>query len=223
MSTVNSINCPNCGATLSVENEDAMIRCVHCGVSVNIDSSVSESDRIVKHMTAAQAKESDNTTIVRMKELELQEKKDKRKHGYILTIGAVVAICLCVGGYFGYDYLSKIPMPSSSAEYVGKMYQEVLTELEKAGFTNIEVKTISDLVTGWVTKDGTVETVVVNGDPSFETGSKFDKDVEIVVTYHTMSEDDESGSIKDKATDIINKGKEVVNTLKDGVTAKFSN
>ncbi len=84
---------------------------------------------------------------------------------------------------------NKINMPSSSKKFEGVNYQEVVTQLKDAGFTNIETEVLSDLVTGWTTKDGEVEKVSVDGDDLFSTDDKFPIDANIVVTYHTFPDD----------------------------------
>lgn len=83
----------------------------------------------------------------------------------------------------------RIKMPSSSKSYKGTNYQEVISELEGAGFTNIQTEVLDDLVTGWLTKDGEVKQVSVDGDTTFSTDSKYTADVEIIVTYHTYPEE----------------------------------
>lgn len=84
---------------------------------------------------------------------------------------------------------NKINMPSSSKKFEGVNYQEVVTQLKDAGFTNIETEVLSDLVTGWTTRDGEVEKVSVDGDDLFSTDDKFPIDANIVVTYHTFPDD----------------------------------
>lgn len=84
---------------------------------------------------------------------------------------------------------NKINMPSSSKKFEGVDYQEVVAQLKDAGFTNIETEVLSDLLTGWTTKDGEVEKVSVNGDDLFSTDDKFPSDANIVVTYHTSPVD----------------------------------
>ncbi len=68
-------------------------------------------------------------------------------------------------------------------------YEEVISQLEKQGFTNIKTETINDLVLGWLTKDGAVESVSIDGATSFSSSSRFLPDVEIVIVYHTFKSD----------------------------------
>ena len=88
----------------------------------------------------------------------------------------------------------RIKMPSSSKNYKGANYQEVISELEGAGFTNVQTEVLDDLVTGWLTKDGEVEQVSVDGDTTFSTDSRYFKNAHIVVTYHTYPEKPEDTS-----------------------------
>ncbi|MDZ4179905.1 MAG: hypothetical protein U1E29_11860 [Coriobacteriia bacterium] len=81
-----------------------------------------------------------------------------------------------------------VAMPESSSELKGEHYQDVMTRLEAAGFTSIETSTIDDLVLGWLTKDGEVEVVSVDGATDFAAGSRFPRNARIVIRYHTFPE-----------------------------------
>ena len=86
----------------------------------------------------------------------------------------------------------KIKVPLSSVLYEEANYQEVIDDFESAGFTNVQTVIIDDLITGWTTKDGEVESVTVNGDAEFSGDDRHDPSVEVVVTYHTFPQDDNS-------------------------------
>ncbi len=79
-------------------------------------------------------------------------------------------------------------MPESSSALKGEDYQDVMAKLEAAGFTSIETSTLDDLITGWLTKDGEVEGVSVDGTTDFDAGSRFPRHAGIVITYHTFPE-----------------------------------
>lgn len=81
-----------------------------------------------------------------------------------------------------------IKMPFSSGVCKGDNYQDVISDLKNAGFTNVETEVLYDLVTGILTKDGEVEKVSVNGDAKYDPDARYPKDVKIVVTYHTFKE-----------------------------------
>lgn len=80
----------------------------------------------------------------------------------------------------------KIYAGLSSKEAKGKNYSEVVNQFELQGFTDIETEEIEDLVTGWLTKDGTVENVTINGLSDFEKESIFEPNAKIVIYYHTF-------------------------------------
>lgn len=48
--------------------------------------------------------------------------------------------------------------------------------------TNVEY----DIVTGWLTDDGEVKSVTINGKKEFDSDDKYRLDAEVVVTYHTL-------------------------------------
>lgn len=79
-----------------------------------------------------------------------------------------------------------IRVPKSSAHYFGMNYQDAQAELTAYGFTNIALLPKRDLIKGWLTKDGAVAVVSINGKTEFEGKSKFLADVRIVITYHTF-------------------------------------
>ena len=85
---------------------------------------------------------------------------------------------------------NEIRLPASSSDYKNQSYTDVLDDFESAGFTNIKLKIIYDLVTGWLTSDGEIEEVLVNGSSSFTKGDLFPKDTEIVISYHTWASDE---------------------------------
>ncbi len=85
-----------------------------------------------------------------------------------------------------------LKVSKSSDEIVGENYQTVISELEETGFTNIETKLLDDLITGWLTKDGEIEQVEINGDTEFSANDSFQKDSKIVITYHTFPKEEKS-------------------------------
>lgn len=114
-----------------------------------------------------------------------------------LTVALLVLTSACGNSTGPANVLS---MPSSSKEFEGNGYEEVVDDLTKAGFTNVEPKALDDLITGWITKEGSVETISVNGDSLFTTDDNFPKDAEIVVSYHSFKADPDKPSESATAT-----------------------
>ena len=65
-----------------------------------------------------------------------------------------------------------IKVPNSSGHYFGMNYQDAQDELTAYGFTNIALLPKRDLIKGWLTKDGAVEAVSINGKTEFKQKSK---------------------------------------------------
>ena len=118
----------------------------------------------------------------------------------IFTIGGVlvkrficaflaILLCLCVVACDGETKTQNndttTGLPFSSNDYESKNYAEVLEDFEAAGFTNIKLEPIYDLITGWLTSDGEVEEISINGSTSFAKGEDYPKDAEIIIKYHT--------------------------------------
>lgn len=87
----------------------------------------------------------------------------------------------------------KIEVPFSSEDAVDDMlYTDAENELSDSGFTNIKTIPIEDLITGWLTKDGEIESISIDGDTDFISGRKYDPGVEVEIQYHTFPSDTES-------------------------------
>jgi hypothetical protein len=112
-------------------------------------------------------------------------------------------------------------MPASSSHLKGEDYQDVVSKLRSAGFTNVITATIDDLVTGWLTKDGEVEKVSVDGSTDFQANSKFPKGAEIVVTYHTFPKE-ATDSAKETSSTAVDNPKSATTTTSEDTTTTVS-
>ena len=81
---------------------------------------------------------------------------------------------------------SKIYIGASSKDFKGQNYLDVVSQLQDKGFNNIQTEPIEDLITGWLTGDGEIEKITIDGRSDFTEKSVFAKDAEIVITYHTF-------------------------------------
>ena len=98
------------------------------------------------------------------------------------TIALWLSIMLCLLlAACSQDSSDLLKVPVSANDCKGKNYQDVVNDISAAGFVNIQAKTIEDLVTGWLTKDGEVEEVTIDGDGSFRAGDTFDKTAAIIL------------------------------------------
>ncbi len=86
-----------------------------------------------------------------------------------------------------YHNIDMLFAPFSSDELDGNsLFEEVKTQFEDAGFTNVIGEPIEDLIFGWLTKDGEVEEILIEGNSVFEDIEMFPFDAEIVIKYHTF-------------------------------------
>ena len=86
-----------------------------------------------------------------------------------------------------YHLVADIDVPMSSKAAKKLDYQEVEMQFREAGFVNVRTEAVYDLLMGWITKDGAVESISVNGESTFSEYTSFRPDVEVVITYHTLS------------------------------------
>lgn len=98
--------------------------------------------------------------------------------------------------YFEYPYDTRIEItyhvvknvfiPVSSKAAKKMLFNELEELIREAGFVNINFQVEYDLITGWITEDGLIKSVTINGEDDFEENSEYRPDVEIVITYHTF-------------------------------------
>ena len=93
-----------------------------------------------------------------------------------------------------------IKLPISSEDINKKNYKTIVNQLEDAGFTNVKTEKIEDLVTGWLKKDGQIESVSINGETKFSEGEELPKNAKITVVYHTFKEDKEDKKDQENTT-----------------------
>ena len=110
----------------------------------------------------------------------------KRKSTFFIIIVCITTIFVMFVGCGGDSGEIGIKITGSSSSYEKENYQDVISELERLGFTDIKTERLEDLITGWLTKDGSVNQISINGNTYFSAGSLFPKDAEIIITYHTF-------------------------------------
>lgn len=110
----------------------------------------------------------------------------------LLKIGAVVLACLCiVVGCLSEktaDHTGQVQAPEDVTALEGQSYDTAAEAFAAAGFKNIRLEKAEDLITGWLTKDGEVKTVTIDGENNFFKGDWFEPNVAVVITYHTFAQ-----------------------------------
>lgn len=111
-----------------------------------------------------------------------------------MFITALLAVFLCfvltACGDSG-DHLGEAKTPSGSSVQQGRNYIDVVEDFEEHGFTNVQTEGIDDLVFGWLTKEGEVEKVTIDGNEDYSPDKWVPADVEVIVYYHTFPQEGE--------------------------------
>ena len=76
--------------------------------------------------------------------------------------------------------------PSESSYMKGMDYNTVIKIFQGRGFTNIKTEIIADLIIGFLTSDGEVESVSVGGNTSYTTGQTVPADTPVIIRYHSF-------------------------------------
>lgn len=116
-------------------------------------------------------------------------------------VGILIGLLLVFAGCDDSDEDNgKIEVPFSSEDTVDNMlYTDAENELTDSGFTNIKAVPIEDLITGWLTKDGEIESISIDGDTDFVSGRKYDPGVEVEIQYHTFPSDTDDEDTESEA------------------------
>lgn len=85
-------------------------------------------------------------------------------------------------------YTLKITIDEKASDIEGDNYTDVVTNLEAMGFTNITLKRANDLVLGWFSKEGAVQSISINGNTDFSAEDSFYYDAEIIIVVHTFKD-----------------------------------
>lgn len=82
----------------------------------------------------------------------------------------------------------QVRIGEKSSAFVDKDYQYVVNQLYSLGFKSVTLVPVDDLITGWITKEFSVESVSINGETSFTADDVFSVDATVIVRYHVFPE-----------------------------------
>lgn len=89
-----SIKCPECGASLSVESTREFSFCQYCGTKVILTN---ENERIYRTIDEAGIKQAETDRLVKMRQLDMEEKANKTKKTMMIVWLAATAILIIIG------------------------------------------------------------------------------------------------------------------------------
>ena len=108
------------------------------------------------------------------------------KIGWITSFSKTTRIPSNIPVVVTFHTLERILVPMSSKEAKGQNYEDVIKAFRDAGFINIETDVQYDIITGWLTDDGEVESVIIGDLKEFSSESVFRPNEDVVITYHTL-------------------------------------
>lgn len=210
-----SIKCPECGASLDVEEGRQQIFCSYCGTKVMVQN---DNEYIYRHIDEASIKQAEADKIVQLRKLEIIERKRaeaakvKRVKIIVSILVGILGICLMIagagmGGLVGLlvlegvmfiwilsdkdkeddelDFGDKVKVPSGISGYESKSYSAIEAMFVSAGFTNVRCVPLNDLTMGLLKKPGMVQSITIRGKEITSGGKKFSPDAPVVISYHS--------------------------------------
>ena len=214
MKTLINLTCPQCNATLSVEEGREMLFCSYCGHKILLND---ENKHTIHYIDDAAIKRAETERMIQLKELEMEEKKRANKKVAVIIwlvitiVLGVIGICgmpmclmlaMIVGGWgaiglFAFPAANKKKKPARVANedevqithqlrsYYEEHYQTIYGLYKGAGFENITVVPLHDLNLFAIKKSGLVDSISIKGEEDFDEGDIFKKTDSVVIMYHS--------------------------------------
>ena len=85
-----------------------------------------------------------------------------------------------------YHEKKEITIPFSARSLYKKNHVEVVNFLHDLGFTEISEHPLEDLLTGWIKKEGSVQSITVAAGSTLQKNTAYKYDVQITVAYHSF-------------------------------------
>ena len=138
----NSVKCPDCGASLPIEQGRTQLFCSYCGAKV---VSTNENEYIYRHIDEAGIKQAETEQVIRLRQLELEEaqvKRNERIRSILLKIWIPLSVVVIVigigimlfgddmGPIYGFDFLGFVggPIVGGGAYLIFKYLPEKETD-----------------------------------------------------------------------------------------------
>jgi len=193
--------CPACGATVEIEEDRKSMFCTYCGSQIHVEDGIKRVEitkNVNYHKTytdEAKIREHERKEKIMLKQMEYEDREKRRNDRslfYIMGIFMLLAL-FCFGMSYFWEQatmpaVDEVKLPFSASDLKGENYEQVVADLENAGFSDITVTKQEDLITGFLTKEGSVEKVSINGDSDYDKGDIFPEKAKVIVIYHTFKE-----------------------------------
>lgn len=81
-------------------------------------------------------------------------------------------------------------IPDSSKRYLGRTFEAVVAELQDAGFVNFSLECQKKAKKNWLSKEGAISKISVNGQTQFDKGEWFAEESLIRIAYYSYTNDE---------------------------------
>lgn len=198
-----TLKCPECGGLSLDSSAASTCRCPYCGALIHVDDEDLEYERRRRADTESKLRELNAESALRLKELRSATAEKLKaniiEHSgqwFVALFGILILIGMCVAlvvwsniesiqskqdnaAKAAAGYIAA-PMGSSDAE--GKNYEDVKSQFESAGFTNVSVVRGKSSFLGL--KAGEVQSVTIDGSTAYA-GHLYKPDVRVIITHKT--------------------------------------
>jgi uncharacterized Zn finger protein (UPF0148 family) len=103
--TFSAVKCPECGASLPIEDGRKELFCSYCGAKILVTN---ENEHIYRHIDEAEVKHAETDQMVEMKRMEMAEKHQKEKEQtkklkikISIVLGAIMLGAIVISGLIG--------------------------------------------------------------------------------------------------------------------------
>lgn len=155
--------------------------------------SLTACDKVSEHVSKADVESFAENVCYEVKDGFRDIYKDVKNNFFEETTGATEEN-ITEGNKYDSDSAQKtfLPVPDDANDLGRKKMEKVVLELTDTGFTNIQTIPVYDLDFSIIiskTLYGSVDEISIDGDNSFREGTVFEKNAEIIITYHLYEKD----------------------------------
>lgn len=196
-----TLKCPECGASIQVEDGRDKCFCTYCGAQLYLDDGTA---KIMYHEIKEQTNRFVDEAKVKEAELKLHKWKfmeerarqadsikpgDIMKRGFIALVPLLLGLMVLMAGIqisnFNHARNHEIRVPISAEEMVGQDCTYIVKVLQDAGFQEI---TESEKQTDDPERDGQIISVSINGKTNFSSLNWFSSDAGVYIVYYSVSD-----------------------------------
>lgn len=194
-----SLVCPGCNAQMEVDEDKLLAYCPYCGKKLQMDFPHADRVFVEKEKTKRAKERTERMKIereyeerARQQEYErnVRQTRENNREGWKALLILVLFWVIVLVGYEirnSVHYAKgdvKAPISGTSESLKDLNYKDARDMFESAGFQYIVLESKEDLIIGFLKKEGTVDSISINGDSNFSKGSWFSADAKVRIIYH---------------------------------------